>query len=269
MGFALWKAVGDELIFELVVSDESEVSRAVRVWLEAMDQYERQSLAERSLALKGSAFIATFPGPDSESTIPRTPLVEVSDEPPVILNDKALSGKRAVTKFLYDYFGPSIDTGFRVSSLASRRYFTMSVEVSWALACAAVSAASSKTHEDVHHTHDFAFNGSHLLKGVWGGREYPVFAVDRDRADRVNEALERMNGGQLDSQQIIDVCHACSESPGWPSTVYLPQSSNQAFLAKPEDAMAQLRDTAGNHEGAETVPTNGGEEVDQDSLPLG
>ena len=145
----------------------------------------------------------------------------------------------------------------------------MSVEVAWAIACAAVSAASSKTLENVHHTNDFAYHGSHLLKGVWAGREYPVFAVDRDRADRVNEALERMNGSPLDSQQVIDVCHACSESSGWPSTVYLPQSTNHAFLVKPEDAMTRLRETAGNHEGAETVPTNGDQEVDQATLPLG
>ena len=91
--FTLWKAVGDELIYEVEVSDERQVGRAVRVWLLAMSQYEEQVLKMEngsSLSLKGGAFIATFPGPDSESTIPRDPQFERSDGAVVLLNEAAL-----------------------------------------------------------------------------------------------------------------------------------------------------------------------------------
>ncbi len=115
-------------MFEVDITSENDVSRAVRVWLLAMSMYEEQVLAEAGLALKGGAFIATFPGPDSESTIPRKPDYEDSDGAVVLLNQQALTGQRAYTKYLYDYFGPSIDTGFRVFGLSSRRYFTMSIE---------------------------------------------------------------------------------------------------------------------------------------------
>lgn len=266
--FQLWKAVGDELIFEVDVVDEKDVSRAVRVWLDAMTQYESQSLSDRSLALKGGAFIATFPGPDSESSIPRNPTVEISDEPVVILNSRALAGHRAHTKFLFDYFGPSIDTGFRLFSLSSRRYFPLSIEVAWAMALAANEAAVNKIDEDLHRTTDFIHHGSHVLKGVWNGREYPVFAIDREDADAVHLAMAKMNGGTMESSQIIDVCHACDADPKWPFRLYLPGSVNPAFTASPDDAMIELLAYESSHDGAETaIAADGQQELL--SVPLG
>ena len=149
--FRLWKAVGDELIFEVIVQSEKDVGLAVRVWLDAMEKYELEVLHKSGLALKGGAFIATFPGPDSESTIPRTPDIEDSDNPVVVLNEKALTGHRAYTKYLYDYFGPSIDTGFRVFSLSTQRFFTLSVEVAWAMAAAAHDASGVMAGDQTHH----------------------------------------------------------------------------------------------------------------------
>jgi hypothetical protein len=268
--FHLWKAVGDELIFEVDIQDEKDVSRAVRVWLDAIGRYESQSLSDRSLALKGGAFIATFPGPDSESSIPRNPAVEISDEPVVILNKRALAGTRAHSKFLYDYFGPSIDTGFRLFALSSRRYFPLSIEVAWAMALAAHEAAANKVDESIHTTSDFVHHGSHVLKGVWNGREYPVFAIDREDADAVHLAMAKMNGGTMDSSHIIDVCHACDADPKWPFRLYLPASVNPAFVAPPEDAMLELLANESNHDGAETqVDAEGGQELRADLVPLG
>lgn len=252
--FHLWKAVGDELVFEVDIASEADVSRAVRVWLLAMSMYEDQVLDEAGLALKGGAFIATFPGPDSESTIPRRPDYEDSDGAVVLLNQQALTGQRAYRKYLYDYFGPSIDTGFRVFGLSSRRYFTMSIEVAWAVAGAARTADTHKQGQDLHHVSDFVFHGSHALKGVWNGRDYPVFAVDRERGDPIHEALAKLGGGPLSSEHVIDVCHACATDESWPFALYLPNSSNENFTTKPDDAMADLLASETSMEGAETEP---------------
>lgn len=240
LAFHLWKAVGDELIFEVHVRAEKDVGAAIRVWLQAMRAYEQESLAEFGLALKGGAFIATFPGPDSESTIPRDPSYEDSDDPVVVLNEDALRGRRAHTKYLYDYFGPSIDTGFRVFGLSSRRYFTLSVEAAWALASAAYAATGDKSGTDTHHVVDVVLHGTHTLKGVWAGREYPVFAIDRDHGDAVNVALAKLRAEEMTAHKIIEVCHACHADPGWPSKLYLPASGNKAFWVVPEDAIKPL-----------------------------
>ncbi|GAA2887078.1 hypothetical protein [Microbacterium esteraromaticum] len=267
--FDLWKAIGDELIFKVEVRSEADVSNAVRVWLQAVTAYENDSLEEVKLALKGGAFIATFPGPDSESSIPRSPADEDSDEPVVILNDKALSGRRAHTKYLYDYFGPSVDTGFRVAGLASRRYFTMTIEVVWALASIAHAQETTPGNGSPHHVRDVVFRGREPLKGVWRGQEYPVFAVDREISSPLNEALAKLNGSPINAQSITHVCKACSESEGWPSRLYLPDAAHEAFKHPPVDAMQSLRENEAKI--TVDVPTEGADEGEplQENAPLG
>jgi hypothetical protein len=265
--FTLWKAIGDELIFRVDVTKEADVSTALRIWLSALRAYESDSLEEVQLALKGAAFIATFPGPDSESSIPRNPETETSDEPVVILNDKALAGKRAHTKYLFDYFGPSIDTGFRIAGLASKRYFTMTIEVAWALARAAHAQEASATTDTPHHANDVVFRGREPLKGVWNGQEYPVFAIDRDHDLPVNMALAKLNGHPITAQNITHVCEACYKTDGWPSRLYLPDSEVDAFQHAPDDAMQSLREA----ESTVTVEDKGLDDGDalSDDPPLG
>lgn len=269
LDFELWKAVGDELIFQVPITSERQISRAVRVWLSAMEAYEQEVLIESKLALKGGAFIGTFPGPDSESTIPKNPNVEDSDDSVVLLNQKALRGQRTPKKYLYDYFGPSIDTGFRIAGMATQRFFPMSVEVAWSIALAAADASHTKAGEEQHHVHDVVFRGTHALKGVWKGREYPVFAIDRECDDAVHAAIGNLNGGELSSQSIIDVCHACHESGGWPSRLYLPDSTHETFQAEPEDVMSGMGEVEGGMAGAETIDTSdGGASLEKDP-PMG
>ncbi|RLP76351.1 hypothetical protein D9V32_05630 [Mycetocola tolaasinivorans] len=265
--FTLWKAIGDELIFEVPVTSEADISDAVRVWLKAMEDYESDSLRESKLALKGGAFIATFPGPDSESSIPRAPDVEVSDNPVVILNDEALKGKKSHTRFLYDYFGPSVDTGFRIAGHASRRYFTMTVEVIWAIAKIAHSSESSTELDTRHHVRDVVFRGREFLKGVWRGQEYPIFAIDRECETTLNKAFATLNGKEISSKDIAHVCEACSETDGWPSKVYLPNAQTEIFRTPPQDAMKKLRETATDVT-PKTQPSEDGEALEEDA-PLG
>ncbi|WP_285026094.1 hypothetical protein [Plantibacter sp. ME-Dv--P-122b] len=252
-GFSLWKAVGDELIFEVDVKTELAVGRAVRVWLDAISFYERDVLSDVSLALKGGAFIATFPGPDSESTIPRQPTIEQSADSVVRLNDKALSGTRTPSKYLYDYFGPSIDTGFRVYSLSTQRNFTLSIEVAWAMAVSAHGEAADPDNPRLHAVDDFAFLGGHFLKGVWGGRDYPVFAIDRHYHDPVNKAMASLRSSGFDSSKVIAICDACSKDADWPFRMYLPDSAHAAFTVVPLDAMEELRHSEGNLDSIETA----------------
>lgn len=258
--FNLWKPIGDELIFTSRVRTEADVNAAVHIWLDAMREYEESVLGEEGLATKGGAFIATFPGPDSQSSIPRDPLSEKSDKGVVELNDEAIASQSP--DYLFDYFGPSIDTGFRVINACSRRYFTMSVEVAWAI-------ARHLEDSNVISTHELLLLDTREFKGVWDGRAYPLFALDRDHEDPVNRALAKIHQRELKASAVLELCKQCSAKPNWPSALYLPDSANEEFKATPIDSLAPMRDNS--MEGAESIPPaegSGPESLSSDA-PLG
>ncbi|WP_232676738.1 hypothetical protein [Nocardioides sp. R-C-SC26] len=262
--FDLWKPIGDELIFTVSVRHEHDIYHAVRVWLEAMKRYEVTLAKDTSMSTKGGAFVATFPGPDSESSIPRDPDSETSDRHPVLLNDDALKGQRKHSRYLYDFFGPSIDTGFRVTSECTPRYFTISVEVAWALLLA--SRDESEMLLD-----DLTFLKPRELKGVWKGRDYPLFAIDRRHDDPVNQSIKKLVDGDLNREHAEKMCRECVTSSGWVSAIYLPDSGVEAVRMEPADSLADARAHAMELTGAETVLKDDhdpGKELPE-SAPLG
>ncbi|MCU1573567.1 MAG: hypothetical protein JWO93_1649, partial [Micrococcaceae bacterium] len=201
---------------------------------------------------------------DSESTIPIDPFEEISDRDVVELNRAALRGRRS-SKYVYDFFGPSIDTGFRILNSCSDRYFTMTVEVAWAMSrCAAETGVDNSDH----HLEDIVLMDTKMLKGVWKGRDYPIFAVDRKHGDLVNRALRKFRGSGVTASAVSDLCLECSKSPGWPSRLYLPRSGVEAFKIVPTDSLDRLRDNS--MEGAESLPpVNGGRQELETAPPLG
>ncbi|PZR54189.1 hypothetical protein DNL40_04465 [Xylanimonas oleitrophica] len=261
-GFDLWKPVGDELIFTTPVTTETDVFRATRIWVETMDAYEKGPLRDVGMKTKGGAFIATFPGPDSESSIPRDPTIEKSDKGVVELNDEALTTRSP--NYLYDYFGPSIDTGFRVLSACSNRYFTLSVETAWALAQCAVDSGVRNEFP----VSDLRLLDSREFKGVWNGREYPLFALDRHSLDSVYVAMARIHSETVEPIDVVNLCRECLGKPDWPSGIYLPDSGHVEFRNTPVDTLDDLR--TNSMEGAETVLPEGdtGDNLEQDA-PLG
>lgn len=246
--FELWKPVGDELIYWCAVKSEIDVYDAVRTWLRAMRRYETEHLEGNGMGTKGGAFVATFPGPDSRSSVPRRPDIEVSDDDVVDLNRQAHSGQLAHSKYLYDYFGPSIDTGFRVTNLCEPRYFTLSVEVTMAMTGLTLTPGE---HSDRTTTDDFLLLHYQSLKGVWGGRKYPIFAIDRGYDDPVNAAFMKFEN-RPESKDVHDLCNVCYQSANWPSQLYLPEAINELFHREPVDPLADYVSTTSA--GAESVP---------------
>lgn len=179
----LWKAVGDELIFSIRIQSEGECSDAVDAWLAAMLAFETEYLLGKTpMTLKGGAFLATVPSPDRRVAIPRT--VGSADRSQLdaeavneqTLND-ATDEDAFAADFAMDFVGPSIDTGFRVLKYASRRYFVLTVEAAHIL-------FKHYSNEEMDDRHAYLV-GTHELKGVWGGKPYPVFAVARDLREKV------------------------------------------------------------------------------------
>jgi hypothetical protein len=133
--------------------------------------------------------------------------------------------------YLYDYFGPSIDTGFRVMHEANERYFPLSVEVAWALAEAAGTAVGQ--------VQDFTFLGEYGFKGVWDGRGYPLFCIDRRWDNSFHVALRLLGSGGLVPHSISEVCRTCSAEPHWPTAAFLPKSHCEGLKRAPDPALAR------------------------------
>ncbi|TCL88771.1 hypothetical protein EDF31_101618 [Curtobacterium sp. PhB142] len=258
--FQLWKVVGDEMIFTSVVRDEKAVADAVAVWLEAMERYEKATSKTDRMQTHGGAFIGTFPGPDSHVFIELDPSASTSQSQAstVALNEAARDNYNPNTH-LFDYLGPSVDTGFRVLSESTARHFTVSVEVAWAI------AEHQKLTGDTE-TLPMSLLGRKVLKGVWDGRPYPLLAIDREYVDKVHAAERALLPGSGGPSEVAALCEACSATPGWPSALYLPGSENPAFTRRPEDILKSQMEN--DTTGAETPPPPAGQgSAVDDDLP--
>lgn len=241
--FTLWKAIGDELIFTCPVRSEIDVYTAVRLWIAAMDEYARSNLDPGSgLGVKGAAFLGTFPGPDHEATIPRRPGDEESGRDVVVLNQEAVSAPhRDTERYLFDYLGPNIDTGFRIAELSTARHLPVSIEVAYAL-------AAVHNHHDGPSAHyrspDLRLLDSLRLKGVWGGREYPVFAIDLEYTDPIHRALADLRNDRHDNAAILQLCAQVYAARADGASLYLPRAVTPVFTAPPADPLTAYLATA-------------------------
>lgn len=266
--FQLWKAIGDELLFTCEVRSERDIHHAVRLWVKAMRKFTSTGLGEHSeLGVKGAAFLGTFPGPDHESTIPWLPHVEESGRDVLLLNEEAVAAEiRDTAKYLFDYFGPSIDTGFRICGHSSLRYMPLSLEVAYALA---VVHHDHNSQADQFVSPDLELLDSIELKGVWGGRQYPVFALDLEYDDPVHAALAALRGERHNNADILKLCSAAYKSRGWPCAMFLPEAITGDFRAVPSNPLAEyLAGAADGLEGVESPARDDGEVCDlPDGVP--
>lgn len=226
----LWKAVGDELIFSIRIRSERECSDAVDVWLAAMLAFEREYLIDKTpMTLKGGAFLATLPSPDRRVAIPRSlTSADRSQLDAEAVNEQTLNNatneEAFAAAFAMDFVGPSIDTGFRVLKYASRRYFVLTVEAAHIL-------FKHYSNEEMDHRHAYLV-GTHELKGVWGGKPYPVFAVARDLGELVPaQTLASAFGGtariadehpHCKPHDVLAAIAAYRDHEDWRGAVFVP-----------------------------------------------
>lgn len=245
--FDLWKIIGDEMIFTCQVRDEEGITLAVRIWLEAMTSYEENTLQPEGMRLRGGAFLATFPGPDTRIAVPLDPLSERSDKGVVELNDIALAEFTSAS-YLRDYVGPSIDIGFKVLRLSDARHFSISVEVAWAMTQFAVDALAGDFT-------DLRIFGMQGIASLWKNGTYPHLAIDREdeiEGHGVEEAIRLLTLTNPAADEVRALCKSYHNDSDWPSGIYLPDSEVPEFRIEPTDCLYSLRTNA--MEGAESPP---------------
>jgi hypothetical protein len=249
---SLWKAIGDELIFSVRIQSEQECSDAIDAWIATMLEFEIQHLLGKTpMTLKGGAFLATVPAPDRRVAIPRTvqisdggSQIDVEETNEATLNSADATGDFAIN-FAMDFVGPSIDTGFRVLKFAARSYFVLTVEVAHLL---------FKHYNDDKTKRGRAayLLGTHSLKGVWGGRPYPVFAIARPLEAATPEQLLAKAFGDGDNpglvtdeyphrtpSEVLAAIEAYRSADAWQGAVHAPDAHEPDF--KKHQAVIDVR----------------------------
>ena len=188
-----WKSNGDELLYtcELVSLDQAHAT--INTWLSALHGYrESMAASDDRLDVKSTAWIGLFPVPNAEVFFRRGGArfrADLLDDAQLLqaeLRDEwyANKGRGDITR---DFVGPSIDTGFRLTSWATPRRLVISVDLAFLLTgLGAVASEPLPLH----------FSGRGKLKGVIDDEPYPVIwipvggrakpadaAVGRDLAD--------------------------------------------------------------------------------------
>lgn len=140
----VWKFLGDEIVFSLKLTQLDDASTALRAFRDTVANFEPIGV-KRKLRLKGSAWIAGFP-----------------------VGNAVVPVDRGEGRTDEDYIGPSMDTGFRLSRLASQRKLVVSVELAWLL----LHLPASKSKLPLH------YEGRCQLKGVMEREGYPFIWTD-------------------------------------------------------------------------------------------
>ena len=141
-----WKAVGDELIYQLIVRSRKDLHWITLAFLAAVrvidGKVKDRGGAERGLRIKGSAWVAGFPVRNRKI---RLPAIESED-----------------------FLGPDIDTGFRIGKCTQPGMLVVSMKLAELL---------SETPGEINPVVG-KIVGWEELKGVWNDKKYPIVWVD-------------------------------------------------------------------------------------------
>lgn len=149
-----WKFNGDEILFHVVLTRHEEAAAHVWALIEAARSFDSEwsgGSGKSPMPLKLTAWHAGFPVTNAVVRIPGT------DD-----NDKAK----------YDFIGPNIDIGFRLTRHADRRW----VPLSAGLALMLIDWLNRQSQSPVLR---MSYRGRQSLKGVIDDAPHPVFFVDR------------------------------------------------------------------------------------------
>lgn len=218
----LWKANGDELIYVLDVTQVREAYAAVLAWMRTIRRYRKSLLQSfHSLDIKASAWTAGFPIGNVEVVFRRK--IGGSDDDPEErygfdqarlvhylrlerwYEAETNSGYGGSTGLVKDYIGPSMDLGFRVAAKATPRKFTVTADLALMLAHAdpPTSFFTDKLSRPFFSPVLIRYDGGAELKGVLGGKPYPVFWIDMLNDDPFMIAEDSLLGQEACSAEKI------------------------------------------------------------------
>lgn len=169
-----WKSNGDELLYVCELESLSHAQALMHVWLWTLHRYQIQrEPADEHLEVKSTAWIGLFPAPNSEvffrrggssldTDLARDAIVVQSE-----LRDEwyAQPGTHSIIR---EFVGPSIDTGFRLTSWATPNRLILSVDLAFLLTSSDAEGLG---------TLSLRLSGQEKLKGVIDDQPYPTIWI--------------------------------------------------------------------------------------------
>ncbi|WP_343031216.1 hypothetical protein, partial [Roseospira navarrensis] len=137
-----------------------------------------------------------------------------------------------------DFVGPSMDTGFRVSTKATPRKCTVSLEA--ALLLSLVVPPKEYENKIV-----LRYEGRETLKGVIGGRPYPIFWADTHLDDELSKMEDNLKGPKRqDASHIRQFCSEfIKENEEYLFRPFVHESTEPLLNIKPENYENHLNHT--------------------------
>ena len=172
----MWKTIGDEIVFQQQISNPLDALFLTDVFKTTLIQYRKTLLAESAydnISLKGSGWVALTNQINSE----------------IFINNDV------------DYIGPTIDTGFRISKLATDRKFTLSIELALIL-LSCFNNNNNCNFNNFENRFIYYFDGEKRLKGVLGNRPYPIVWLDTFDGGDVKDNLKGYNRAPCQMLQL-------------------------------------------------------------------
>jgi len=203
---SFWKANGDELIFVKELDDRKEILGCVNAWMQAL-KVIRPDLQANGLDVKATAWTAGFPVTNSELVFEVNPgSRDVPYEGDSRLQQFALSqkwheGPESQHSLMMDFIGPSVDIGFRLASQSTSRRFVISIDIAYFLATVHLPP------KNVIRVPPILYGSRTELKGVLGGKPYPIFWIDTMSGEDGPNAENRLLG----VTQLYDIKDFCLE----------------------------------------------------------
>lgn len=233
-GPRLWKTIGDEVLFEKIITDHRQVTTTLSCWIRALDRM-RDFLREKNarLDVKSTAWLAGFPVVNKEVVLdtgidgPSLTSQNYFTESGNILN--RYYGGESVPGLVIDYVGPAIDTGFRLAAFATPRKLVVSVGIAYVLSKTSNSGDGRVDSFRVMFTH------SAPMKGVMGGRHYPVFWIDLSVPDSLDRCEDALTGAdKLTDDKIEAYCEAFySELGSYAFKPFVDEPTEQQVRGRP------------------------------------
>ena len=168
-----WKSLGDELIYVIDLKKYNNLHLHIEIFIEIIRKFNEQVKQKGyGLCIKGSAWTAGFP-------ISNT-IIADEDFPP----DKTTINK--IENF--DFIGPSIDLGFRISKFSNIDRFIVNIDIALIL-----SLTCSET---------LFYDGKQDLRGVG---HYPIFWLQAQAKPSLESRLHKSI--ELTPDDIIEYCN--------------------------------------------------------------
>ncbi|WP_337186630.1 hypothetical protein [Phenylobacterium sp.] len=200
-----WKSNGDELLYTCELTSLSHAYALMHVWIWSLHRYQlqREPGAEH-LEAKSTAWIGLFPTPNAEVFFRRGGAVVDSDlsRDAIIVQSElrdewyANPSNASITR---EFVGPSIDTGFRLTSWATPHQLILSVDLAFLLTSGEPEGIGPLT---------LRLSGKQKLKGVIDDQPYPTLWIPVGGL-----GLARSAGGPVvtDRAEIRSACEAVIE----------------------------------------------------------